>query len=454
MIEKLKTLLLAVLVVTSLLLSLGIWSITPQYESIDGPQFASNVTISDPSFERTMNNVLGPRNILLHRGENKHNLLFPGQSGYQAALAILSNSTFFDIKIETKFKDEGWKKLVNEGQGIQYEFDAVVPITLLNDADILHFTSRLEPFMNFKTFYLLPDGTNEYRAIFVENADTIYSATVVLPPEAFGRLFEEQKEAPLYALHGTSLLHHFYLPVERPVVHSYSIDVNRVIETDRLVDSFFLDKSMTRRVVERDGSEIFTDGNRMVRVDTKHQTIEYRNLNIEEKRVNQLDEDTSLEKALDFANAHGGFLGSVSIHQVRTIRPTEMVWGQLEFRSNVSGLPVIGDFSSVAVQVAHNSVTAMRRSAYMSGAKPERGRELQLLSSADLLELIESNALLKLNRVSDVYLAYMMGELHGQSAELRPVWVVEQSGDYREAVFDAVTGEQLRSEGGKLRGLE
>ncbi|TCP52548.1 regulatory protein YycH of two-component signal transduction system YycFG [Tumebacillus sp. BK434] len=452
--EKLKTLLLTVLVITSLLLSLGIWSITPQYEAIDGPQFASNTAISDPSFERTLNNVLGPRSILLHGGEEKHQVLFPGQSGYESGMELLTLATFFDIKLATGFQDDDWKKLISTGPSLQYDFDAVVPITLLNESELLHFTSRLEPFMNVKTFYLFPSGGNEFRAVFVANADMIYSASVVLPQEPFKRLFEAEKEAPLYKLYGTALLHHFYLPILKPKVYSYSIDVNRGIETERLVDSFFLDKSLTRRVVERAGSEIVTDGNRIVRIDALGQLIQYRNLNLEESRFNQLEEDTGIPNALDFANAHGGFVGSVAVHQVRSIRPTEMVGRQFEFRPLVEGLPVIGDLSSVAVQVVNNDVAAMRRSPLLTGAKPVRGPLITVLSGAEVIALVEQNALLKTNRVTDIYLAYLMGDLRGDAAQLRPVWVVEQAGDYREGIFDAVTGEELRSEEGTIRGLE
>ncbi|WP_157721813.1 YycH family regulatory protein [Tumebacillus avium] len=452
--EKLKTLLLTVLVVTSLLFSLGIWSITPQYEAIDGPQFASNVAISDPSFERSLHNVLGPRSIYLHRGEDKHQVLFPGQSGYETGMELLTLATFFDIKLETSFQDAEWRKLTGDGPSLQFDFDAVVPITLLNESELLHFTSRLEPFMNVKTFYLYPNGGNEFRAVFVANADMIYSANVVLPRDPFNRLFEAEKSAPLYKLYGSSLLRHFYLPIKRPKVYSYSLDVNRVIDTERLVDSFFLDKSLTRRVVEREGSEIVTDGNRVVRIDKLGQLIQYRNLSLEETRFNQLEEDTGITNSLDFANAHGGFMGTVMIHQVRTIRPSEMVGRQFEFRPNVEGLSVIGDLSSVAVQVVNNDVAAMRRSPLMTGAKPVRGPLIETLSGSEVIELVERNALLKTSRVTDVYQAYLMGDERRNHAQLRPVWVVEQAGDYREAIFDAVTGEELRTEEGMIRGLE
>ncbi len=454
--EKLKTLLLTVLVIASLLLSLGIWSITPQYESIDGPQFSSNIAITDPSFERTLNNVLSPRAVLLHSDQGKHKALFPGQSGYSAGMELLADASLFDIRIDTKFTDEEWKRTIGEKKSVQYDFDAVIPINMLNEMGTLHFTSRVEPLMNVRTIYLYANGESEFRVVFVEDAETVYSANVVLSKDRFQALYEEQKDAPAYALYGDSLKRHYFLPVARLKLHAYTIDVNQGIEMGRLVDSFFLDRSLTRRVVERDGSEIVTDGNRLVRVDSKGKMIEYRNLNVEKMRRNQLDEDMSIAKALDFANAHGGFLGQVTIHQMRTIRPNDLdVDGrQFDFRPTVAGLQVIGNLSSAAILVIDNDVAAFRRSPYMVGGKPVQGAEQEILSGEEVMSLVENNALLRPDRISDIYLAYLMESQSGQSSKLRPVWVIEQASDYREGVFDAVTGVQLQSEEVMLRGLE
>jgi regulatory protein YycH of two-component signal transduction system YycFG len=452
--EKIKTLILTILVVTSLLLSLGIWSATPQYESIDdSPQFASNVAITDPSFERKIGDVINPRAVLLHLGEGKHTSVFPGQSGYQEGMELLKSASFFGIKIDVKLNDQDWKKIV-EGEAVQYEFDAVIPLTLLNDADLIRFTSRLEPFIKAKSIYLYKEDGGDIRTVFVENADTIYTADVVVPMEPFSRLLNAHKNAPAFALYGNSVNRNFYLPAERLRVHTYSIDVSPGIATERLVDSYFLDKALTRRVVERDGSEIITDGSRLVRVGKADKRIEFRNLSIERAPVNQLDEDLSIVKALAFANSHGGFVGQVGLHQVRTLREGDAAGRVFEFRPTVAGFPVVGELSSVVVQVIDNDVAAMRRSSYMAGARPMRGQEQELLSGSDIMNLVEKNALLKPNRVTDVYLAYLMGEVRGQWAELRPVFVVEQEADFREGIFDAVTGELLQSEEGMLRGLE
>ena len=456
--EQFKTLILTGLVITSVLLTLNIWSIAPKYEAVDAPQFASNIALNDPSYQRTLGNVVIPSEIIAHFGDDKHSALFPGQSGYESALGLLRQASLSDISITTDYGEAEWNKIVRETPSLQFNFDATLPGSALEGAELMRLNASLESTLQLKSLYLfrLP-GDADLRALFYGGEDQrMYIARVVVSKDLYSQLFQDLKDAPLYNLYGQSLYRNFYLPAARQQWPNYNLTFGVDTDVQRLANSFFIDTSMTRRVIERDGSQIITDGSRLVRLNARDNLVDYRNLDLEKPQQQQFDADFGILKALSFANEHGGFTGQVVLHENRLLHPEQKNSRRsYQFRQTLSGLPLVGNLTSVYVNVLGYDVSTMRRSQYALVGKPYREEStLEVLSGPEVLKLVEDSAWLDRNRITDVYLAYLLGDEQEQSVQLRPVWVVEQAVDQRAAMFDAVTGERLRSEEGILHGLE
>lgn len=464
--EQMKTLALTALVTISLLLSLGIWSITPQYEQMDAPQFDNNVSPVNPGLQRTLRAVTEPREVILHVGEGKHTAAFPGQSLYRQALELLREASFFDLKITSEFTEEEWERIVKQGSSLQFEFDTRLSGQVLDDADLLQFTSRIEPSMQCKTLYLYKTTEDsDLRAVFYdEKEDRTYVARAVLPKEQYTVMLnlarQEQKERP-YELHG-ELHRNFALPAGKSVLNLYSFDAvpRTEEEIEQLVDAFFFDKSLTRRVDERDGSQIFTDGSRLVRVSQKERVIEYRNIGLAASVHTPVEPDVGPAKVLAFTNDHGGFHGDVLLHERPEERSNlgrpenEPPQRRFSFRQYYDGIPLIGDLTSVHAGLTGNEVTMLQRSRYTLSPRPFQTSPQEIVSGAEVLAAVERIPLLRRNKISSVYLAYLVEEPMDKIVNLRPVWVVLQASDNQSGLVDALTGEPLRTEEGALRGLE
>jgi regulatory protein YycH of two-component signal transduction system YycFG len=457
--EKLKTVILTVFVFTSLLLSLGIWRITPQFEAIDGPQFSSNVGLTDPIYQRTLTAVTAPRQAIIHLGDNHHTVLFPGESGYQESLDLLRSASFFDVKITTDYGEDEWAKIVKGGQSLQFEFDTPMSGPNFEQSKLIKFTSNAEPLLTGRTLYLFKQtGDNDWSALFYSGADLrMYTARVMVPADKQAKLFETAKNNPPYDLFGQSLHKNFYLPSQPEKIASYTAEVDETPHIERLIDTFFVDNNLTRRVYEKDGSQILTDGSRSVRFGKQDRTLLYRNLGQNKRGGVSGDADTGITTALTFVNEHGGFSGSsIFLHEVRSNLPKRGVQGAqfYEFRQHVYGLPVMGQLSSVYVRVDDQEVAAMKRSQYALG-KLYKLKDVQLLSGSELLAHVQkSGGLIDRNKITSTYLAYLVQNPREGLVDLRPVYVVEQASDARSAIFDAQTGEQILAEEGDLRGLE
>ncbi|MGZ4106646.1 MAG: two-component system activity regulator YycH [Tumebacillaceae bacterium] len=446
--EKVKTLALTVLVVTSLLLSLGIWGITPQYEAIDTPQY-TNVAITDPSNQRTLGNVTMPKSIVLHLGGQKHTEVFPGQSVYQDGLSLLHQATFSNLTITNDYGETEWKKLVNSEQSLQFNFDVDLPASLLDQTDLFNFHSRVEPSMMIRSMYLFR-GTEDgdMRALFYAGPDNrMYIARVLLAKERVSHLFEEAKDAPAYKMYGQSLARNFYLPATPQNVQNFALEVNVSLRFTSVIDSLFLDRSLTRRVQEHDLSQIITDGTRLVRVVAKDKSLEYRNLSLDRTFGKPVEADAGMQKALSFVNDHGGFVtqGQILLHEVRTDVDPQLTRRSYAFRQYVNSYPIIGNLSSVLLDVVDTDVATMKRSEVNVGPHKTKENDVTVLSGEQLLKIVEAVPWLNRNKFTDVYFAYNISAPHDGIADLRPVYVVEEAGEGRSAVLDAVTGELLQS---------
>lgn len=454
--EKLKSGLLTLLVLLSLTLSLGIWRTTPQFEAIDGPQYLSN-GVTDPIYQRTLQSVLHPRLLIAHLGEQRHTVLFPGENAYQDGVDLLRDASFFDIRITTDYGEEEWADIVGRGPSLQYEFDVAMSAPTIEQSKLINFTSSLDPSMQAKTIYLFraPED-NDWRALFHGGPDNrMYISRVVLPNDRPGKLFADVQGGVLYDLFGQSLHKNFYLPAQRRPVALYTAEINEAPNTKRLIDTFFADRSLTRRVLERDGSQIVTDGSRSVRVGKADGEIVYRNIAANRRTARQ-DGDSGVVQALNFANEHGGFSSTVMLaHELRNFPLNNGIEGRVfDFRQHITGIPVISDISTIYVRIVDQEVGGMKRSQSTLG-KPYRTRDADVLSGRELIERATADGvLIDRNRITDVYLAYLARNARGELVDLYPVYVIEQASERRSAVFDGVTGEQLLIEEGNLRGLE
>ena len=150
------------------------------------------------------------------------------------------------------------------------------------------------------------------------------------------------------------------LSYELPV---YSLKTQPVSE-ERLASNFFTDFSVTRRIQERDGTVIYTDGTQGLRI-YKNGAIEY-NLPGSREQRKGLSMYDAFKTAIDFVNSHGGWDENVYLDSYTKDISQTMTKYTFNFKIRVNGLTLTNADDYLNVTVEGNQVKNYYRNVSIS----------------------------------------------------------------------------------------
>lgn len=202
------------------------------------------------------------------------------------------------------------------------------------------------------------------------------------------------------------------LSYELPV---YSL-TREPLSDERWASKFFTDFSVTRRIEERDGTVIYTDGIQGLRIYDSG-AIEYNYPVSREQRKNASLYE-AYKVAMDFVDLHGGwpkngYLASYDI-QSSSAGTTYM----FKFKIRINGLTIVNSDDYLNVTVEGNQVKNYYRNVSIS---TKQEGIIDLMTPIEALNSAVSTKNIKV--IDDIYPGYMI-----QDEELKPVWIVKTAG--------------------------
>ena len=184
---------------------------------------------------------------------------------------------------------------------------------------------------------------------------------------------------------------------------------------------------MTRRISERDGATIYTDGRQGLRVWPSGR-LEY---NAPEQLAGaSLPLSEILSRAVRFVTQHGGWPVEMRLAQIKEAAAVKTgVFWRLVFRAYAGGLPVVNTNFGLELRHSSRGVASYRRQL----ALPADELAPAKLSSARLQEYIEPliSADKKGEPVVDIYPGYAP---EPGSLLLQPIWLLERAGGQIEQI--------------------
>lgn len=416
MMERMKTVLLVLLVAISLVQSyLLAYSMPGLGATVRSEQDYVNTELIGAT--ASVESVIFPEQLIIHMGNDQHTIIYPGTQFYEMILNQRIQGREFKGFQRNPVNVLDWEEIRKNDIGIELQFERGIHVELLQkmlklEGDLLFLNETIDRIWIFnkkgtdeiRTFFFSSDGKLAYESV---RADLTVSD--VKDYVGFGEYL------PKYAMTDDGL----YLPVEplqsMEVVYAYD-----TYSPELMQRNLFFDPSTTRAIEDRSGSQIYTDGKRGLRVEQNGMWITYTDPAAPQMSENRLSEN--VYASVDFINQHGGWDGVYRFAD-RGSTSSGMI---IRFQQYVEQYPVIESppfkYGYMRLTMQQGVVTEYNRS-LIELADESESRAVRWLPGGE--ELIA--ALDRYSRRSDViaiYPALRAAPMENKLMRFVPVWAV------------------------------
>lgn len=332
MIEKGKSLLLALLVVLSLVQSYLLAYSTPYMDAKINTDL--NYVNADPlGKEELVDNLIFPEQLVIHMGNDKHTVFFPGTKPfYDQILAKIRSRIFKGIQLYS-VNSVDWDQVRREDKGVELRFPRGIPFDLLQrvfriDGDFLFSGDSIDKIWIFaskgrdevRTFFFSADGPNIYESLGADLTVGDVEGYV-----GFGQFWDSY----------SSTDGQLYVPDE-PVARMLSMQVAfSRYSTDQIQESLFFDPTKTIQDSES-GSEFYTDNKRSLKIDPGSGWMSFTDT-VAPTANNDNDYIDNVLSAIAFINGHGGWSGTHALTQEIESEDASTI----KFQQYYNGVPIL-----------------------------------------------------------------------------------------------------------------
>ncbi|WP_058300577.1 YycH family regulatory protein [Gorillibacterium timonense] len=421
--ERLKTLVLAILVTASLVQSYVLAYGRPKLDLLAPTNYVPSEL---GGTQAELKDLLYPYQIVLHLGERKHTLLTPFSPQQQFYKMVyrdfLQKRRFESLRKLTpeNLSDLNWNTIKNENEGIEIRFREAVPMKALQRIlDIKTDGDSLDEARIDRILIYANTGSGEPEAyFFTDQATTVYAARTdmdiseVRKNVAFGQYLTPYE--PHYS--------DYYLPEKSVPVVRYTVGYEQ-FTADELKRSLFVDPNIVKNLQEKDGSQIYTDAKRGLQLQNERHWLIFTDP-VTGPSTGRTGSAADLDTAIQFINQHGGWNSTFLME--RLFRSSEEEPNQLVFRQYRDFLPILGgaeeDLGAIKLQLVQGAVTSFERSLIKLNGEATARHEMELPGGEALWKLVQSSK--HAGDIVDVFPAYS-AKISDKSVELIPRWAVE-----------------------------
>ncbi|MCR2805373.1 two-component system activity regulator YycH [Paenibacillus soyae] len=429
MMEKAKTTILIVLVALSLLQSyLLAYSMPGLGAAIRSEQnYVNPETLGTAS---SVENVIFPEEIILHKGGDKHTVIYPGTQFYEMILNQRIVGREFKGFQRSPASILDWDEVRKTDIGIELRFADGISVELLQkllklEGDLLFLNERIDNIWILKT-----EGTEEIRTFFFSSEEDIVYESVradltvrdVQDYVGFG------EHLPEYRMTADGL----YIP-EEPFMATEMVFPYETYTPEQMQRSLFFDSSTTRAFVDRSGSQIFTDGKRGLKVEQGGLWINYTNPAATTSNETPLSENVYV--SVNFINDHGGWDGT---YRLMSASPEEEA-KYVTFRKYIEHYPVVDtpafQYGHMQLTLQKGVITEYARSLITLGARSESRTPRWLQGGETVEDMLEHYP--RRGEVTALFPALKSVLLEEGRLMFVPVWVVRLAGGAEEVLLEA-----------------
>jgi regulatory protein YycH of two-component signal transduction system YycFG len=439
--ENIKSVILAVLVFASVILTWNIWTYQPDYETINNHYFYE-VEISE---NRDASSLIKPIKIIFHKENVPYGTV--NEKDIDTIMKEMRKWKFYDFhNVSRSFTPKELQKLVNGNNRIDIEFSTQIPLKMYEN--VLHFEEAKLPNSSFDHIIINDMNTAGSGAtvyfVSVPNK-LVYKSTI-----ASSQLKELKKVYLAKTNHYMEYTAHklktgtVYLPKEKTTMIRYKY-IPDFIETEKFKDALFSDPHFVKKNVNSEGEE-YTDGSSLMRVNYTNNMMFYVNPAQEAELGRISDLNDLLGKSIQFVNQHGGWTDKYRYFD-SNLKESKVV-----YRLFVNGYPVFNEngMSEIQQYWGKDKIYKYERPYFtLDISLPSETVEIELPSGQEALSLLSQRPDFNPDFLKDMEIGYQL--MHSPQTPkiliLEPVWYYK----YGDSWFPLTN---KNSAGGNHSGLE
>ncbi|OLN22308.1 hypothetical protein BTO30_10205 [Domibacillus antri] len=305
--EKIKSVALALLVLISLAFTWGIWNYQPSYETItDGSnEIVTEVEIGQ---QQKVSELLKPSKIVAHLQNDHYGTVAEEELTW--VMEQMAEWTFYEPEnISGTLNEQQFKELLTGNSRVELFFTSSIPFNTIKN--MLMFNESAVPNAVFNRIVIAgTEGQSDSASVYFVSVEErlVFKSRVESPslPAFKTRFLKKSDRLERYIAHqipNGSLL----FIREQPPVLSVQKYLPEQIDADTFKKALFNDPSYVRRG-SRTGSDEYTDGSSLMRVNHSTGVIRYVNPAQEAEIGQAMALDQLIDKSISFVNDHNGWV--------------------------------------------------------------------------------------------------------------------------------------------------
>ncbi|MFC0273087.1 YycH family regulatory protein [Metabacillus herbersteinensis] len=422
--ENVKSVVLTILVLISILLTWGIWTFQPSYEEIQSSTYFENEPISVE--KREVYQAIKPQQIYFHEEKN-HYSSFKAQYLKDTWKEIRKWEITGAIDQSNLYSADEFLNWVHGEDGknkVEIVFSDEIPMKTFQS--ILNWETDGMSYTGFDRM-IIPavSDSEEQKIYFVSYDEKKVIETKVdnsISRDFIKAQFTDKEDFYTYNIYEIGEGNSILLPEGNFSIKKVKY-LRDKIDGEKFKQALFSNPSRVRREISI-SKNTYTDGTRVLNVFPNRQELRYVNPTI--RNTAPVEPDLLIEQSIGFLNNHGGWTDDYHFFNLDEMNQ------EVSFRLSINSIPVFESFENgsgptVIRQIwGRNEIAIYERPLYSlsSDFPPE---DITLPSGDELLNLIKKNQQIQLNHIQNIFPAYELGESQSdpQLVEIIPIWCLQ-----------------------------
>lgn len=416
--EVMKTYILSILVLISLLLTFSLWNYKPNTLSSNNPIFVNEVDLGGK--EEIKRSLIEPSTITFHNNERYYGFKTPleGQKLYR------------DMQdwILKDYQSSAVLGRPTNNHQVEITFENTLPLEIIRSLFSIGEKDSLPNWSFQRMFILFNQATSSLEVVFLSIDEHQQIKYVVNDSRVYASLWsymEKSDRLSEYILFGSEESP-IYLPKNKLEIKSHSLAVKSINPT-LLIDALFSNPSSVSSNFEK---SYFADGERGMSVLREGRSMEFINpIHSNERRTDMIE---LLDLSVENINEHKGWTNDYRLVDVNIKEDL------VRYRMFYDGYPIYNNIDlSIIEQQWRNQDLHLYRRPLFSANILFGDNTIKLPSGTEIINYLTNHKDYQLSEIKDIRVGYKLTYFDGASyLTLDPVWYMNYSGNWQEIRVD------------------